>query len=255
MNSTNIDNGISLIVSDIEGCISHAKGVPLDLLVLNKIQSYNLSTKKTGLPQLTLCSGRPQPFVEAFSQMLAVSFPCVCENGAVIYNPLTDQNILHPNITKKHLLGLKDLKRVLSQEISKLIPHKIEPGKEICISLNPVSDLDQYSEKIGTLYKKIIPLIDSDLFEITHSASAVDITPRGIDKGTGLAFLSELMKIPLDQIMGIGDTQGDLPFLNKVKLVGVPANAQKELRDIADFVSTKKSAEGILDIIHHITSQ
>ena len=48
---------------------------------------------------------------------------------------------------------------------------------------------------------------------VTHSASAVDITPKGIDKFSGLQFLLEKLQLYPEDVAAIGDTKGDISFL------------------------------------------
>lgn len=240
---------IKLIVSDIEGCLSPGKGFPLDIAALAEIQFHNRNAQKGDQIPLTLCTGRPQPFVEAFCQMLSVHLPCICENGAFLYDIRKDRTIRHPNITEQHLKALQKLERFLELEVKQKYPHRREPGKEICVSLNPDAPLENYADQIQSLYEHIKPYVEQDLFTITHSTSAVDITPKGIDKAAGIQFLSETLNIPVVHILGIGDTTGDLPFLRIVGLAAAPSNAAKAIKEIVQFISTKPEAQGVIDII------
>jgi len=248
-------NEIQLIVSDIEGCLSPGKGVPLEMSQLARLQSYNLAAAEQCRPPMTLCTGRPQPFVEAFAQMLAVFMPCVCENGALIYNPKTDETHIHPSINPEQIGALSDLRKLLENEVMQRIPHRREPGKEICISLNPVACPEDYPARIRVLYEALLPEVDVALFNITHSASAVDITPKGIDKAAGVRFLSEMTGIPLAAMLGIGDTRGDLPFLEIVGSVAVPANAQEELKTLAAHQAESRSAAGVWELVQRTCRQ
>lgn len=245
---------ISLIVCDIEGCISPGKGRPLGFTPLTQIEMHNQRAQKGDAIPLILCSGRPQPFIEAFAQMLGVNWPCICENGAFLYDLDTDRSIRHPDITKEHIQDLKVLKNLLEFEVQPKIPHKVEPGKEICISLNPIAEPKNYSAKIKKLFEQVSHYVDSELFFITHSASAVDITPKGIDKAAGLHFLSEQMDIPLEQMFGIGDAAGDLPFLRIVGCSAAPANANEVVYKEVDYVSSQPHAYGVFEIISKITN-
>jgi len=244
-----ITQHIHLIVSDIEGCLSRGKGLPLDLGTLQRIQQYNQQAYKGTNSPLALCTGRSQPFTEVFCQMLGIVMPCVCENGALIYDPVRDVSIRNPAITERHIAAQKEFVRVLESSLAREYPHRREPGKEICISLNPETPKEQYAEEIPRLYEQIRKLIDPSLFAITHSASAVDITPAGIDKASGARFLAELTGIPLNEMAGIGDTVGDLPFLKITGLSAAPANCTSVIRNSVDYVSQKPAAEGVLDII------
>lgn len=74
----------ALVLCDIDGCLNSGKGVPFDLGTLGQIRDRiaELLTCGTGV---TLCSGRPQPYVEADAQILAIDLPYICENGALIH--------------------------------------------------------------------------------------------------------------------------------------------------------------------------
>lgn len=245
-------NRISIIISDIEGCISPNKGQPLALDALAKIQEHNKLAQSGNAIPLTLCSGRPQPFIEAFAQMLAVKWSCVCENGALLYDPSTDCMLRHPDITDEHIRNLKELKLVLEKEIQDKAPHRIEPGKEICISLNPFAEPEDYHRHVKDLFEKVSLYVNQELFFITHSASAVDITPKGINKAAGIRFLSEAMNIPLQQMVGIGDTKGDIPFLEIVGYSAAPANAHDAVKTVVNYNSPYAHAYGVVDIISKI---
>jgi len=249
MNHSKIQKHIKLIVSDIEGCLSPGKGFPLDLAALAKIQFHNRKAQEGDQIPLTLCTGRPQPFVEAFCQMLSVHLPCVCENGALLYDFREDTIVRHPNITERHLKALQEFEKLLERKVKQKYPHRREPGKEICISLNPDAPLESYADQIQSLYEHIKPYVDQDLFTITHSTSAVDITPKGIDKAAGIQFLSETLNIPVVHMLGIGDTTGDLPFLQIVGLAAAPSNAANAIKKVVQFVSPKPEAQGVIDII------
>jgi hypothetical protein len=221
----------------------------LNLAALAEIQAHNRRAEKgQGIP-LTLCTGRPQPFVEAFCQLLAVHLPCVCENGAFVYDVSKDRMLRHPDISGRHLKALRGLGRLLETEIKAEYPHHREPGKEICISLNPDAAPESYADQIKSLYEHIKPYVDPDLFFTTHSASAVDITPKGIDKASGIRFLSELLNLPVERMLGIGDTAGDLSFLQITGLAAAPSNGTEAVKAVVSFISTQPEAQGVLDII------
>jgi hydroxymethylpyrimidine pyrophosphatase-like HAD family hydrolase len=241
----------NLIVCDIEGCLSPAKGERLSLLDLHALQ---LALLEPDALSFVLCTGRPQPFVEAYSQMLGLQKASVAENGAYLFDPVKDRIILNPLMSEQQLLDI----RYMKQHLADLIPgveFRVEPGKEVCISLNPVGNLENYPEEVVTLYERVRNgLSDKSVF-ITHSASAVDITPNGIDKGSGVKFLAEYLDMDLSQMLGIGDTQGDMPFLELVGQSAAPANATGVVRQYVDYVSSHKDAAGVVDIVQHFRSR
>jgi len=116
-----ITQQIRLIVSDIEGCLSSGKGLFLDLGTLLRIQEYNQQANKGANSPLALCRTLAA-FAEAFCQMLGIAMPCVCENGAFIYDPVRDVSVRNPAITERHIAAQKNLFAYLNQDSLKISP-------------------------------------------------------------------------------------------------------------------------------------
>lgn len=66
-----------------------------------------------------------------------------------------------------------------------------------------------------------------------------------------MAYLAETIEIPLESMLGIGDSDVDLPFLNRVGLSAAPANANSAVRKVVDYVSALRDAEGLREILRH----
>jgi len=130
---------------------------------------------------------------------------------------------------------------------------RIEPGKAICVSIDPPAGMttaELEPEVIKILEQKgISPAI---LGKITHSTSAVDITPPGINKKSGLElFCQKTGSKPQEQI-GIGDSKGDLPVLEEMGATAVPHNAAKDIGIEATYTSPYDDQLGVLDILRQI---
>jgi hydroxymethylpyrimidine pyrophosphatase-like HAD family hydrolase len=246
---------IKLIICDWEGCISEPGGgiVPWpteNIAELSRV--VNLMRSEEKYPPLVLCSGRQFPYGEAALQAINAfwdGMPSILENGVGLYYPKTKSILWNPAITGSTSEAMTEIRVKVSREMERLDLNK-EVGKEYCISLNPPADM-----AIEWLYDYMANEFKDyqDLVEITHSRSAVDITPKGVDKGSGVRFLSEVTGIALEDVVGIGDTKGDLPMLNLVGHPAVPANADESVRRIAEYVSAFDTTKGVIDIICHYT--
>ncbi len=72
---------IKLFITDLDGCIAHPFLSP-DWEALSKLKELNrLSKEREEIPALTICSGRPFPYVEAIGQWLGVEAPMIFESG------------------------------------------------------------------------------------------------------------------------------------------------------------------------------
>lgn len=242
---------LNLIVCDIEGCLSPAKGECLSLSDLHSLQQTLLAPNA---PSFVLCTGRPQPFTEAYSQMLGLKKASVAENGAYLFDPIRDEIIYNPVISQQQLSDIAHIKHNL-QDLLQGVEYKVEPGKEVCISLNPIAALSEYPEKVGQLYERVKKELSGQHLFITHSASAVDITPKGVNKGSGVRFLAEYLGVFLEEMLGIGDTQGDMPFLEIVGQSAAPSNAADAVKNHVNYVSKSPDASGVVDILNHYTSR
>lgn len=229
---------VEKILLDIDGCVTEGKNKPISPTSLERLsQLIKDSQLKT-----SFCTGRSAVYVEALSQAIGINDWCICENGAYIYHPITDDIIYHPDITERILLKLSKLKHIITTntEFKNLV--KIELGKEICISLNPIQNS---IEETYNILKSKLPL---DELYITHSTTAIDITPWGINKRSAIDFLALIEKRKLEEYIGIGDSWGDVSFLNACRLIACPNNAIKEIKEISNFISKYDYTEGVIDI-------
>ena len=248
---------VRLIVCDWEGCVSEPGGgiVPWptgDIAELSRL--INLMRSEEKYPPFVLCTGRQIPYGEAALQAVNAfwdEMPSILENGAGLYYPKTRKVLWNPAISRLSKTGdaMAEMRAKVTEQMERLNLNK-EPGKEHCISLNPPADMT-----IERLYQHITEEFRDyqEVIEITHSRSAVDITPRGVNKGSGVKFLSEVTGIALEDTVGIGDTKGDLPMLELVGHPTGPANADEGVRQVAEYISDFRTTRGVMDIICRYT--
>jgi hydroxymethylpyrimidine pyrophosphatase-like HAD family hydrolase len=89
----------------------------------------------------------------------------------------------------------------------------------------------------------------SDRFTVTPAVLALNIHPAGIDKGTGLAWLAQVIGIDPVDMAGVGDSSGDIDFLRLVGDAAAPANATDNVKSVAHYLSTLPDAAGLHDIL------
>lgn len=74
----------------------------------------------------------------------------------------------------------------------------------------------------------------------------ISVTRAGTDKGSAVRQLCDAVRIPLRDVMAIGDSEGDLPMLEAVGHPVVMANASAELRSRFDAVAGDVENCGII---------
>ena len=208
------------------------------------------------LPPIVLCSGRGIGFVEGM--LTNIGFPptgfwSVAENGVFILDLRSNMLRLNP-IVDKNIFKIQKISQEVIPELLEKVGGKKELGKEICISLNPPSGMK--IEKFFEIVKKRLSQFEK-VVELTHSTTAIDITPRGANKGSGLKFAAKKSKIKTENILYIGDTKGDFPGFEVADYTACPSNATEECKKLVNskngYIFSFTDIKGLADIISHFT--
>ena len=247
---------IKLVVSDIEGCLNLNEHT-YDLEALSWMKAANkLAQEDNPIPFITVCSGRQHAFVEAISQIISSTLPAVFENGCGLYFPtrsLYEEYAWHPLLSKPEVLSqfMRVRQKITEEVIASNLARRV-PGKEMMLSLHPVPPIE-----VEEVYSIVTETLAESQWvaSITRSASAVDITPIGIDKAAGVRWLLDTLEgtlsVKLANVAGVGDSVGDLPFLRIVGFSAAPANASEQVKSLVDYCSSWADGRGVADVIRH----
>jgi HAD superfamily hydrolase (TIGR01484 family) len=238
---------------DVDGCLTPGEGLTWNWRALQVIRLLNQQARQGQPgPAVTLCTGRQEPYVEVLMQAIAAYLPGIYENGCGLYYPTEYRFAEHPSITTEIRQALLTARQILHSAVVATGRGYFQPGKEVSLSLYPLP---------GTSVRQLEDMVQRGLaayetqLSIQASVSCVDVTPRGIDKGTGVRWLAEETGIPLAQMAGIGDSTSDLAFLQVVGRSAAPANATEEVRAAVHYVSTHDDGDGVLDILEQWRDQ
>lgn len=95
------------------------------------------------------------------------------------------------------------------------------------------------------------------VLDISFSSSAVDVTPKGITKGSGLAFFCQKTGIAPSEILAIGDSHNDLSMLEIAGHIACPGNATDEVRSrvasrgVDGYVAKAHTTAGVVQVLEH----
>jgi hypothetical protein len=223
-----------------------------------------------------LCTGRQAPYGEAVIQALDaysplpaeireralarsghdfLAWPSVLEHGAYFYDPLAKRAVPHPVLTPERTTELGRIRAEILTPLAARTGAQLEAGKDFCLSLNPPPIAPGSAERQST--DTFRPAVDaalapfSDLVEVSHSKSAVDITPRGISKASAVRLLLDWTGLASEQVLGVGDTRADAGWLAEVGWRAAPANGREALPGM-HYYSPFEVAEGLLDILRRL---
>jgi hydroxymethylpyrimidine pyrophosphatase-like HAD family hydrolase len=239
-----------LIVSDIDGCLQPESSTAMDLESLATIAEWNrAATERRDRPVVTMCSGRPQPFVEAMGKLIAnLTAPSVAENGVWVYDPAGNEYIMDPSITREHRAAVQEAREWLASEYGARGVSQ-QPGKAASISL--------YHADTRVL-KEIWPRIAEEFdrrgwpLRVSMTWLYINCDLKHVSKGTGMKRLLAMTGMPRERVAGIGDTMSDLAIREHCGWFACPANAAEEIKLRADFVASQSEARGVVEILGRI---
>ena len=241
-----------LLICDIDGCLAPETSEPMNIEKLSLIADHNRrAIARQDRLIITLCSGRPIPFVETLCRVLQnTTVPCVAENGVWLYDPSNNGYAMDDSI------GPDEVKIVhaAEQRMMELYHEhgvRIQPGKSASLSLYHPDP--NYLESIAPAVEKEFhsqgwPLrVSLTLFYINCDFSQ-------ISKATGIRRLLSQTGIDPHRTAGIGDTSSDLGIAEVVETFGCPSNAIESVKAAADFISEHEQIDGVLDFIQYLES-
>lgn len=72
---------------------------------------------------------------------------------------------------------------------------------------------------------------------VQGSPDNIEVTAAGVDKGNALLELADLLGIPHEQTLAVGDSENDRAMLLKAGTAAVMANGMPHIKELADIVS------------------
>ena len=239
---------IKLFITDLDGCISTPFKTP-DWDLLSQIRRLNeQSLHDMAVPSLSICSGRPFPYVEAVAQWLGISNHVVFESAG-IFELNTNTIKFHPSFDEEAEQQIRELKKWLNNEIVPLNNNFIvEFTKKMDAG---VIHLD--TEVIQDFYPRIVDYVDENYprFEVHDTDVSINIVLSKNNKRTGIRQLCEIMDLLPDEVAYIGDSSGDIPGLQFVGKSFAPKNAAESVKREAQVLDGEVT-EAVLEAYRQI---
>jgi Cof subfamily protein (haloacid dehalogenase superfamily) len=225
---------------------------------------------------IVLASGRIPAAMEQFARLLGLHKRpgyLICNNGAMIQESNTGKLVYEAKITPKTALVAYDLASAEG------FPVQLYEDDIMYISRpNEFADYDQkltglrqvvvenFRAMVGHgCYKLLIPgdpmtlrpleniletYIGAESTIFTSKPYFLEILPHGVDKGSGLAKVAEILGIPRGAVLAIGDSMNDEAMIRWAGIGVAMANGDERIKDIAAMVTDKSNDDdGVADLI------
>lgn len=236
------------LATDFDGTLA-TDGIVEDS-TLKALEQWQKSGRK-----LILITGRQLDNLIADIPVIRLFDWVIAENGAVLYQPATQvEQLLAERPSEAFITQLRDrieqkqqtLKsNALPEEFSKInqgdFLQSLGVGRVIIATWEPYLQITQ--ETIQELGMNL---------QIIGNKGAVMVLPKGINKAFGLTALSQLLNLPLQQIIGVGDAENDCDFLEQCGYSVAVANALPEVKERVNLVTKNSRGSGVAELIEFI---
>lgn len=246
-----------LVVSDVDGTLLQAGyGIPKE-----NIDAIERFVSRGG--RFTICTGRSVVAVRRYADWIQMTAPAILNNGAVIYDFSREKviyattlggNIIEvikevyetfPDIgVELHSVARIEVVRQNEETYEHLevgrIPYMIDdidcvngPWTKALLTGSPqlIKQVDKYvrdMRKKDKRYQGFDFVLSSDKF--------LEVLAAGVNKGTGLIKLAELLKVDLENTVAIGDYYNDTPLFEAAGYTAAVADAPADIRARVDTV-------------------
>jgi len=253
---------VRLVIADVDGTlVTHEK-----ILTARAVDAV-LQLRKAGI-QFAVTSGRPPRGMAMLIEPLKLNEPLAAFNGGVLIQPdlvsVLRQNFLPPSVVR--------------QTVQLILEHKLDAWiytdltwyvrdvnaahvarEQWTVKFEPevTNDLTNLVERVAKVVGVSDDLeavqrcekdVQAALGATTSAARSqpyyLDVTHPKANKGEVVLAMSELLKIPVEEIATIGDMPNDVLMFVKSGVSIAMGNASPEVQKSATYVTTSSEDEG-----------
>lgn len=230
----------------------HALGID-DRFLYQKAGAANpwsgLDWSRAAPPPLTICSGRPQPFVELLQRTIhSPLLPAISEGGVITYSLADNIAHLDPSITAVHVAAIRACADWCAFERG----WNVQAGKQAMVSLFvPDADEHLFERMMEDSRRKIHD--QGCLLRVDRTVTYINISLAHVSKATAVARLLTQLGLDGRNVLAIGDSISDLVLRDVCGHFACPANAMQEVKRQADEISRYEMASGVADLLDRWT--
>ncbi|SDM90682.1 Cof-type HAD-IIB family hydrolase [Acetanaerobacterium elongatum] len=258
-----------LVVSDMDGTL-----LDEEHKVLQR-NSEAISRFKAKGGHFTIATGRSVMSAKPYVEMLKLDIPVIVSNGSMVYDYIdnkilfdaflsleAEQYVYHlldqfPDVGCESFVGIETY---VLQNNPYIVEHTVIENIEFSYATERnaphnwskaifADDPEKIERLEAYVYKNGFP--DSAVF-VKSSPKYFEILPKGVNKGTGLIHLAELMNIRMENTAAIGDFYNDAEMVEVAGIGTFAGNAPEDLKKRADLVVCDYRQGAVAELLEHI---
>lgn len=229
--------------------------------------------------KIVVCTGRIFTSAKIFANIIGTKAPIIASNGAyirekdrneVVYEKLMNKEQLHSIIKMvkeykfyPHLYTFDTIyteKIIFSSESYSKWNESLPENERIKIEVvNDLLDIAQQKNILKAMVMsndtnnllKLRKEIDEkmDISIVSSLPNNFEIMDSGVSKGSAVEILANYYGIKRDEVICIGDNENDLSMINYANLGVAMGNAEKILKDSADYITDTNENDGVAKVI------
>jgi len=250
---------IALVISDIDGTLITSNHEVTEATTAAAAKLY-----ERGIA-LSLASSRPPRSIVPLADALKLQGPFAAFNGALVVK--RDGEVLARSIISASTTA--GIRRIADQfGVSVWVYDEVDwwaPWRDAFVEREEHTSgfsarIEGYDKRIMSDVNKLTVVGKPELViqaearvlaELSDQVSAskskprfLDVTARGIHKGTVVVRLADLLKIPTDRVAVIGDDPNDIEMFKQAGVRIAMGQAVDEVKEAATYVTTSNDDEG-----------
>ncbi len=255
---------VKIVFIDLDGTIKNSEGK-----ISDKAFKSIEKLKKLGI-YIVFTTGRSIPYTKYVAKTYNSSSYIITSNGAEIYNYSNDNVVFSSAISKENLEFIESLVKkynlyfIANTKDNRCTNNYQNEGVLKADSLLEInSDINQVviqSENINNMKLFRRDLEVNKELKIANKTNNLenkkkffyDVTNSDVSKGNAVRKLCEYLNISTDKTMAIGDSYNDIDMLNACKYRVAVANADKELKEIANIETLSNDQDGVAVVLDRL---
>jgi phosphoglycolate phosphatase len=238
MENPNQKSKIKAIAVDVDGTITDSNRK----ICISAIEAIR-AAEDAGVPTI-IVTGNIFFYAYATSILIGSTGGIVAENGGVI-SEIDDEGIEKIKVLGNFEKAQKAFDYLNSRIKNEYPEYEL---KKVDDSNSRLSEIALYRTIDEKILKDILSHENYDV-AIYDTKFALHITDKKVNKGDSLKIVAKKHGFDINEMLGIGDSENDLEFLNVCGLKAAVANADQGLKDMADYVCENKYGDGVKEAI------
>ena len=263
---------VELVACDLDGTL-----LASDLVIRERTVAAIAAARQAGI-RVAIVTGRMYQSAVRYARAAGLDEPIVCYQGAAVVDPSTGEFLRHEPIpvelAREAIAAVQEAGHGLNAYVDdELYVAEITPEAERYarfqhLELHRVGDLLAWLERPPTklvsvaepeeidLLKERMVARFGDRLHISKSLPIfLELSRKGVTKGSGLAFLARLLEVEQDRVVAFGDAENDLELLQWAGYGISVANGDPTVLGIADDVCPSAEEEGVAQVLEAIVER